>query len=71
MTYEKPEIIRQENDEIEIRIGALGKLFASGIGKAFIEVCPITDMKLKATWKHDCYRILLQFCKSTAMTVFS
>ncbi|MCR5675920.1 MAG: heparinase II/III-family protein [Lachnospiraceae bacterium] len=75
MTYEKPFIMRAETkngaetetetevffpDGIgKICIGSLGFLRFSGISRAAVETCPITDARLATAWKHDCYRILL------------
>ncbi len=62
MTYEKPEIIPGE--EITVKVGELGSIKTSGVINAAVEVCTITDDRLKTAWKHDVYRILLELDKA-------
>lgn len=54
MTYEKPSI--HENC---IQIGTLGYAKIIGTSKIDIQELPITDARLKTTWKHNIYRIRL------------
>ncbi len=68
MTYEEPSVSDKsgdEGDEINVRIGGLGRLVIreNSIKAAdiSIEKCAITDERLKISWKHDCYRIRIPF----------
>lgn len=59
MTYEKP-VLQDITDKLLFRIGNLGSLSMKGGELIEIEEIPITDPRLKTTWEHDIYRILLR-----------
>lgn len=63
MTYEKPEITKETNPShaLEMRIGSLGICRINGASKAETEEIPITDPRLKKTWKHSIFRTLITF----------
>ena len=53
-----------------IRIGDLGEITFDGADTAGIriETLPITDERLKKSWDHDCYRIIVPVIKKTIAT---
>jgi hypothetical protein len=54
MFYEEPVV----NEDL-VQIGDLGLLFIKGAGRIEKEVIPVVDERLKTTWKHDIYRLLV------------
>lgn len=54
MFYEEPVI-----SENTVQIGDLGSLIIEGALRIQKEVIPITDERLKTSWKHDVYRLLV------------
>lgn len=54
MFYEEPMI-----SENTVQIGNLGSLLIEGAVRIQKEVIPITDERLKTSWKHDVYRLLV------------
>ncbi|WP_277407319.1 hypothetical protein [Lacrimispora xylanisolvens] len=54
MFYEEPAL-----DGNQIKIGDLGTVTVSGSSHMRKECLPITDDRLKTTWKHDIYRVLV------------
>ena len=62
MTYEEPRVETSDRDTVQISVGKLGRIDVTGVSDVEIEVCPVTDERLKIAWKHDCYRILLYAC---------
>ncbi|MBR1477244.1 MAG: heparinase II/III family protein [Lachnospiraceae bacterium] len=71
MTYEKPELVKLSEGIAVIKVGALGEIKSDGISDVKIETKEITDERLKATWKHDCYRILLRLKDKKASTIIT
>ncbi|WP_035776070.1 heparinase II/III domain-containing protein [Butyrivibrio sp. VCB2001] len=60
MTYEKPEVNVAASGETCIRIGNLGEAVLSGGEVVEIQTYPITDERLKISWKHEVYRVLIK-----------
>lgn len=59
LTYEKPTLLEIMAGSVkEVLIGALGHLTLTGITSIQIEEIPITDERLKITWKHEIYRLV-------------
>ncbi|MDR7813818.1 heparinase II/III domain-containing protein [Lacrimispora sp.] len=54
MFYEEPTVC-----ENTVQIGDLGSLLINGASNIQKEVIPITDERLKTSWKHDVYRLLV------------
>lgn len=54
MFYEEPAVY-----ENTVQIGDLGSLLIEGASNIQKEVIPITDERLKTSWKHDVYRLLV------------
>uniref|UniRef100_UPI000A92EAFE hypothetical protein n=1 Tax=Clostridium sp. NkU-1 TaxID=1095009 RepID=UPI000A92EAFE len=54
MFYEEPIVI-----EDTVQIGDLGSLFIEGASGIQKEVIPIIDERLKNSWKHEVYRLLI------------
>ncbi len=54
MFYEEPTVC-----ENTVQIGDLGSLLIDGASNIQKEVIPITDERLKTSWKHDVYRLLV------------
>ena len=67
MTYEEPQVKGKKDGSIIISVGALGEIKLISYYKEpeeiSIERCPITDERLKETWKHDCFRIRIPIKK--------
>ena len=59
MTYEKPEVILSESSDEGglFKIGDLCTFEFHGANKFKIETIPVTDDRLKKTWKHELYRV--------------
>lgn len=58
MVYEEP-ILQRQGDSLSFLIGKLGSLNISGGTLLKTECIPVTDQRLKATWEHELYRILV------------
>jgi len=54
MFYEEPIVC-----ENTVQIGDLGSLLIEGASRIQKELIPITDERLKTSWKHDVYRLLV------------
>ena len=54
MTYEKPQV---SDDNTIFKIGDLCTFHLTGASNYTIEEIPITDERLKKTWKHNIYRV--------------
>ena len=59
MFYEEPVV----NGDT-VKVGDLGSFLIYGASKIQKEVIPITDERLKITWKHDVYRLLVTMDKN-------
>ncbi|MBQ7678297.1 MAG: heparinase II/III family protein [Butyrivibrio sp.] len=61
LTCEKPRLLEEKDGVLEIGIGGLCRMSVEGTapGGMRIETLPIKDERLKQSWSHDCYRILL------------
>ena len=71
MTYEKPEVFKNNSSESSraIKLGGLGILDIHGADKVEIESIPITDQRLSIAWKHEVYRILVHIDKDILITL--
>ena len=62
MTYEKPRVVPGDGvcGSYNLRIGRLGRVKISGAGEIYIQSFPIGDERLKISWKHEVYRVLIK-----------
>jgi hypothetical protein len=60
MTYERPEAEAGTLGECVISVGSLGKVSVTGGEVIDIRTYPITDERLKISWKHEVYRTLIR-----------
>jgi hypothetical protein len=60
MTYERPEVNVATSGETCISIGDLGEAVLTGGEVVEIQTYPITDERLKISWKHEVYRVLIK-----------
>ena len=60
MTYERPEAEEGSFGECAIHIGSLGRVSVTGGEIIDIRAYPITDERLKISWKHEVYRTLIR-----------
>ncbi len=60
MTYERPEREEGISGECVISVGSLGRVSVSGGEVIDIQTYPITDERLKISWKHEVYRTLIR-----------
>ena len=54
MFYEEPFV-----SGTTVQVGSLGSFHIEGASNIQKEVIPITDERLKLSWKHDVYRLLV------------
>ncbi len=59
MVYEKPEITHNDDNELVLKIGSLGEAVVTGVKWAKLQAFPIEDERLKISWKHEVYRVLM------------
>jgi len=71
MTYEKPEMIKNDSlgASISLKLGEAGILDIHGAELVGIEPIMITDPRLSIAWKHEVYRILVRVKKEILMTL--
>ncbi|MBE5826931.1 MAG: heparinase [Butyrivibrio sp.] len=70
MTYEKPEICEEPlGGSCRVKIGELSKIDLTGIYKVEIEPCPIEDVRLCISWKHEVYRIRVYMGDSKEVSI--
>ena len=71
MTYEKPEIFKNDSlgSSLSLKLGEAGILDIHGAELAGIEPIEITDPRLSIAWKHEVYRILVRVKKEILMTL--
>ncbi|MBO5994132.1 MAG: heparinase II/III family protein, partial [Firmicutes bacterium] len=60
MTYERPETSVAASGELKVSIGSLGDVAIAGGEVIEIQTYPITDERLKTSWKHEVYRVLIK-----------
>lgn len=58
MVYEKP-VLQEQEDLLTFQLGELGSLAVLGGKFLRTECIPVTDQRLKTTWEHELYRILV------------
>lgn len=58
MTYEKP-VLEDDNNGLTLHIGSVGTMCITNTSLLSVEEIPITDPRLKITWKHPIYRVLV------------
>ena len=58
MTYEKP-VLEDDNNGLTLHIGSVGIMRITDASLLSVEEIPITDPRLKITWKHPIYRVLV------------
>jgi len=71
MTYEKPEMIKNDSlgASISLKLGEAGILDIHGAELVGIEPIEIADPRLSIAWKHEVYRILVRVKKEILMTL--
>ncbi|MBP3784912.1 MAG: heparinase II/III family protein [Butyrivibrio sp.] len=71
MTYEKPEIFKNDSlgSSLSLKMGEAGILDIHGAELAGLEPIEITDPRLSIAWKHEVYRILVRIKKEILMTL--
>ena len=60
MTYEKPVEDSSGDGNIHIRIGSLGEAKIEGARLEEVQTFPIDDERLKLSWEHEVYRVLMR-----------
>jgi hypothetical protein len=70
MTYEKPEIMKgTEPGSFSLKIGDLATALLTGAESVSAEAYPIEDERLKISWKHEVYRVLIEMGKEKALAL--
>ncbi|WP_051688578.1 heparinase II/III domain-containing protein [Butyrivibrio sp. AE2032] len=60
MTYERPYPKSSKDDRLDIKLGDLGQVLVTGGSLEEIQTFPIEDERLKLSWEHEVYRVLIR-----------